>query len=218
MAFRRIALALLSGAAALAIGGCERLCGPSSIGVFCPETSANPLNDPPVVHGAITIRPLEVCRLVTVGRRVVFSLPPAVDPDGDELLYEWDLDGDGDFEAGGREPSRIYTTPGVVDVRVRVSDFPAHLGAPGVVERSLRVTVVDPARNRPPEAAFTATAPVVAGSGVAFDAGATTDPDIHDHDAFAYGWDFGDGIFRPQQNVVAQGLRTVVHTYQFPGD
>lgn len=37
--------------------------------------------------------------------------------------WEWDFDGDGDFEtAGGRETSHVFTTPGVRTVGVRVTD------------------------------------------------------------------------------------------------
>ena len=37
-------------------------------------------------------------------------------------LFEWDLDADGSFETQGPRPSRIYTAPGVVPVRLRVTD------------------------------------------------------------------------------------------------
>jgi YD repeat-containing protein len=214
---RRLALAPAV-IAAFALGGCEKLCGPSGIGVFCPETEANPLNDAPLVDGGIDFEPRHFCNDVNVGDLVRFSLAGAFDPDGDPLLYEWDLNGDGSFEAGGPNPSTIYRTPGFVPVRVRVSDFPKHLGAPGEVERSLRLRVSEPDRNGPPEAAFSATAPAVAGHAVAFDAGQTTDPDAVGESDFAYQWDFGDGTINPRPGVVQGGLRTVTHVYERPGD
>jgi hypothetical protein len=214
---RRLALAPAV-IAAFALGGCEKLCGPSGIGVFCPETEANPLNDAPIVDGEIEVAPRRFCGHVRVGDRVRFSLNGAFDPDGDPLLYEWDLDGDGSFVASGPEVSTIYRGPALVRVRVRVSDFPEHLGAPGEVERTVRVRVVDPDRNRTPQAAFTATAPAVSGHAVAFDAGPTTDPDADEPDAFAYRWDFGDGRFNPSESIVQEGLRTVTHVYEQPGD
>ena len=218
VALRRLASAAALGLAALALGGCEKLCGPSGIGVFCPETEANPLNHAPVVDGRIVRAPGFICGHVPVGRRVQYSLEHVLDPDGDPLLYEWDLDGDGSFETGGPEVSTIYRSAGTITVRVRVSDFPQHIGVPGEVERTLRVRIVDPARNRPPQAAFSATAPAVAGHAVAFDAGPTTDPDVQDAAGFAYDWDFGDGSFNPSANVVEESLRTVTHVYERPGD
>ena len=140
------------------------------------------------------------------------------DPDGDPLLYEWDLDGDGDFESTGSAPSFLYPRPGTFRVRVRVTDFAANLGAPGTVERSARIVVVDPARDAPTHAAFTATAPAVVGSPVAFDAGATSDADVDDIANFIYRWDFGDGSFNPQPSLLTPGLRTVTHAYQSPGE
>ncbi len=42
---------------------------------------------------------------------------------GDTLTYAWDLDGDGDFDdSTSATPSRTYTTPGIVTVRLRVAD------------------------------------------------------------------------------------------------
>ena len=55
---------------------------------------------------------------------VNFSGTSSSDPNpGDSLAYAWDLDGDGDFEdSTSATPSRTYTTPGPVTVRLRVTD------------------------------------------------------------------------------------------------
>ena len=54
---------------------------------------------------------------------VLFDAQNSFDTDGDDLAYEWDLNGDGDFEVQG--PSSItntYTVPGRTTVSVRVID------------------------------------------------------------------------------------------------
>ena len=220
---RTLALAAFLVAAAIALSGCEQLCNTETgIGVFCPESENNRLNDPPVVGGDITFRPTAGSGgcgdKVEVNRRIYFELGGVFDPDGDPLHYEWDFDGDGDFESAGSAPSFRYSRPGTFHVRVRVTDFALNLGAPGTVERSARIVVVDPARDAPTQAAFTATAPAVVGSPVAFDAGATFDADVDDVANFRYLWDFGDGTFNPQRSLLGDGLRTVTHTYQSPGE
>ena len=55
---------------------------------------------------------------------VNFSGTASSDPNpGDSLSYAWDLDGDGDFDdSTSATPSRTYTTPGPVNVRLRVTD------------------------------------------------------------------------------------------------
>ncbi len=219
---RTLALAAFLVTTALALSGCEQLCDQTTMkGVFCPETPDNELNDAPVVTSGITFAPdvgfAGCANHVKTRQKIVFKVV-VTDPDNDPLLYEWDLDGDGAYEAGGAEPSRIYHAPAAITIRVRVTDFPYNLGAPETVELTRRVVIGDPATNRPANAAFTASAPAVVGSGVAFDAGATTDPDEFDADAFAYGWDFGDGSFNPGQALIGPGLRTVTHTYHAAGD
>jgi glucose/arabinose dehydrogenase/PKD repeat protein len=54
---------------------------------------------------------------------VNFSGTGSSDPNGTALTYAWDLDGDGQFDdSTSATPSRTYTTPGVVTVRLQVSD------------------------------------------------------------------------------------------------
>ncbi|HET8755685.1 MAG TPA: LamG-like jellyroll fold domain-containing protein [Solirubrobacteraceae bacterium] len=55
---------------------------------------------------------------------VNFSGAGSSDPNpGTTLSYAWDLDGDGAFDdSTSQAPSRTYTTPGIVTVRLRVSD------------------------------------------------------------------------------------------------
>jgi len=65
-------------------------------------------------------------------------------PEGAIVLYEWDVDGDGDFDSETAVPSfsHVYTEDGTYDVSVRVTDDREETA----VSDSIRITV----RNRPP--------------------------------------------------------------------
>jgi glucose/arabinose dehydrogenase len=54
---------------------------------------------------------------------VTFSADGSTDPDGDDLSFAWDLDGDGAYDdATGAHASRTYTRPGTVRAGVQVTD------------------------------------------------------------------------------------------------
>jgi glucose/arabinose dehydrogenase len=54
---------------------------------------------------------------------VRFDARSSVDPDGDTLRYEWDLDGDGAYDdSTSATPQRTYTNAGGVDVKLRAID------------------------------------------------------------------------------------------------
>ena len=55
--------------------------------------------------------------------QVSFDASGSADPNGDELEYAWDLDGDGAYDdSTAVAPSRTYNSEGTVVVRLRVSD------------------------------------------------------------------------------------------------
>ncbi len=56
------------------------------------------------------------------GQAVTFTPGPFTDPDGSVVRYEWDLNGDGVFEATGAAPSRTYTSVGSYNVGLRYVD------------------------------------------------------------------------------------------------
>jgi PKD repeat protein len=124
------------------------------------------------------------------------------DPDGpeDDLLYTWDFgDGGSSFE---QNPSHTYAEPGTYTAKVTVSD-----GAGASAEKTIEITVTDPAGNQAPtvEAGAdrnTGTAPL----NVTFTAQATD----ADGDTLTYEWDFADG------SAKANG-REVDHTYTDAG-
>jgi DNA-binding beta-propeller fold protein YncE len=77
--------------------------------------------------------------VVAAGRPVQLDATHSGDPEQLPLLYEWDLDGDGVFEAGSGEvptASRAFAINGMATVRVRVND--PH-GGRAVAEASVRV-------------------------------------------------------------------------------
>jgi DNA-binding beta-propeller fold protein YncE len=63
--------------------------------------------------------------LVAAGDTVRLDASGSSDPEGQRLLYEWDLDGDGSFEAGSGTSAvaeRSFTQHGPATVRTRVND------------------------------------------------------------------------------------------------
>ena len=76
-------------------------------------------NRPPTATLAISRK------TVAAGRRVTLDASGSRDPEGLQLVYEWDLDGNNTFEAGsGTTPTAMprFSGDGVKTVRVRVND------------------------------------------------------------------------------------------------
>ena len=114
-----------------------------------PETGAQslvrsgPLFNHPLGIAAVANRPpsaaLALPSAVAAGRPVRLDASRSGDPEHLPLVYEWDLDGDGGFEAGSGETataSRSFTSHGPATVRVRVND--PH-GGRAVAEASVMV-------------------------------------------------------------------------------
>jgi sugar lactone lactonase YvrE len=106
--------------------------------------SADPLFDHPLGIAAVVNRPPEA-RLavdppvVAAGRPVRLDGSGSTDPEGLRLVYEWDLDEDGAFEAGSAttaSASRTFSRNGPATVRMRVND--PH-GARAQVEATVEV-------------------------------------------------------------------------------
>jgi outer membrane protein assembly factor BamB/PKD repeat protein len=74
---------------------------------------------------------------------VFVDLPDGVNRSGvnrSALTYEWDLNGDGQFEATGRSQDRVIDTPGVYDIAVRVN---APSASPAIDRETVTVDSVD---------------------------------------------------------------------------
>jgi sugar lactone lactonase YvrE len=80
---------------------------------------ATVVNRPPTA--ALTVDP----PVVAAGQPVRLDASRSSDPEGLPLVYEWDLDGDGSFEAGSgpiATASRTFSSHGPVTLRIRVND------------------------------------------------------------------------------------------------
>jgi len=73
----------------------------------------------------------------TVGEPVTFDGSGSSDPDGTVASYEWDLDGDGEYEATGATVEHSFDEPGERAVELRVTDDD---GAGATVLRDVQVT------------------------------------------------------------------------------
>jgi YD repeat-containing protein len=142
----------------------------------------------------------------TAGQVVAFNAAGSSDPDGTITKYEWDLDGNGTFETStGTTPtaSTTYATSGERTVGLRVTD---NAGATTTVTKAVTIA------NQPPTASFTATptsAPT--GTSVAFNAGASKDPD---GTIAKYEWDLdGNGSYETNSGTAP----TASTTYATPG-
>ena len=140
---------------------------------------------------------------VTSGSSVAFNATASADPDGTIIRYEWDLDGNGTYETNTgttRTTSRTYTTPGTVNVGLRVTD---NLNATGT--RTVAVTV----NNRTPTASFTVSpSPAVTRQVVTLNGAGSTDPD---GSIAKYEWDLdGNGTYEVDGGTTA--TRTLTFT------
>jgi acid phosphatase type 7 len=133
------------------------------------------------------------------GQAVTFT-STSTDSDGSIVKHEWDLDGNGEFDAG-RTASKVstsYPTHGVVVARLRVTD---DQGA--VAEATKPLTV-----QAPPVASFTASPdPPLIGETVTFDGSSSSDPD--GGTITKYEWDLnGNGTYETDTKAVPIASRT----------
>ena len=219
----------LLGLLALPIAGCEELCTEGAI-TWCPPGRSD-LNTAPDV-ASLQVESWTPDSVPPLGGRVVGDLAlvdhltrfatRVQDLDGDDLLVEWDLDGDGEFEKGEAstdpgqrsvEAFRTYRAPGTFGLRFRASDFPAELGIPGETLRERPVAIIREGDNRRPVPAFTFNPRQArVGETVSFDAGASSDSDFFDNPPFntlTYRWSFGD--------MTGALGETATHVYRAPG-
>lgn len=96
-----------------------------------PEASEQAPIGPPTARIAVT-----PSTAVAAGTTVSFNASGSEDAEGEVVSYEWDLDGDGSFEAEGATTDRTYSEDGTIDVRLRVTD---QSGATGTATRTVTV-------------------------------------------------------------------------------
>lgn len=108
----------------------------SEFGVLAPLGEASTSNDPPIAR--FDYEP----KNPAVGQSVLFNASQSSDPEGSSIGFEWDLDGDGEFEASGVRVTRNFSEPGAHNVTLRVTDFE---GATNTTSKTLSVS------NSPPQ-------------------------------------------------------------------
>ena len=87
---------------------------------------------------------------VDAGGTVVFSGAASTDPDGGNLLFEWDFDGDGVFDSLQTEDSFTYNTSGIYDAQLTVKD-----GVGGQSTATVKIVVGSPQTSGYPGELFT---------------------------------------------------------------
>jgi|GEM_PF-2814126 len=113
----------------------------------------------------------------SAGEMVTFDASGSSDPKGTIQSYEWDLDGDGTWDAKGQTASHQYSSVGTVTVRLRVVD---DAGDSATTTRQLTVG------NQPP-------AVDVASSCEGLQCSFTADATDPDGTVTGIDWSFGDG-------------------------
>ncbi|MBD3209161.1 PKD domain-containing protein [Candidatus Woesearchaeota archaeon] len=144
---------------------------------------------------------------------VTFNANASTDNDGSIVLYEWDFDGDGVWDATGVAVTIAYAAPGAYDVTLRVTD---DNGAQDTETKE--VAVVKPSALPVAEAGPDLT--VYVNTLVKIDGSASYDPD--GGDIVWYHWDFGNGEIaagvHAQGSVVYNQLGTYTVTLTVTDD
>jgi PKD repeat protein len=145
---------------------------------------------------------------VAVNESVLFSAADSTDDqDVAQLSYSWDFDADGIFEATGVTTTYAFSSAGVYDVTLRVTD------AARASSTAVATVAVNAGANAPPVASFVyaPTTPQV-GTTVSFDASGSSD----DGRITRYEWDLnGDGTY--EVSGTPNDARTVSFIYAAAG-
>jgi len=134
---------------------------------------------------------------------VSFDASESLDPDGEIVSYEWDLDGDSEFDDGeGKTITYTYEKEGKYTVSLRVTDNNG--------EYNVATLEIDAQGSNSPTAVITEeTDEYFAGIEYIFSAEDSTSPVGNEIEK--YEWDFGDG-------TAYQKTRTVKHAYEETGE
>lgn len=88
---------------------------PTEPGTTPPTTTTEPDGAPSAEFDVSDTEP-------SSGQQVDFDADPSTDPDGSITAYDWDLDGDGTWDATGQTQNHSYESAGTVEVTLRVTD------------------------------------------------------------------------------------------------
>lgn len=138
---------------------------------------------------------------------VNFDASGSSDSDGSIVLYEWDFDGDGNYDGYGTVATiaHTYTQPGLFTAKLRVTD---NVGAQATDTSAITVNV--PGNTAPTAVLLPGASSGASPLTVNFNASGSSDPD---GTIVLYEWDFdGDGNYDGYGTVA-----TIAHTYTHPG-
>ena len=118
-----------------------------------------------------------------VSEKILFDASNSADSDNNIINFEWDLDGDGDFEKSGSEIEKVFRETGEFEVVLRVTDADANfdiLKIPVEIKQKSLIAKIETNKE-------TAEMPCE----IEFD-GSFSVCNLEDCDISAYKWDFGD--------------------------
>jgi len=132
----------------------------------------------------------------------------ATDPGADTLIYEWDLDNDGEYDdSTDQNPSHTWPDDGTFTVGLRVTDDD---GGKGIDTATVTVN------NVPPEITSLSSDTYLAPVGAPIQGtGTFHDPGILD--TFTALWDWGDSTINSQSLPAGSTSTTYSHAYTTPG-
>jgi PKD repeat protein len=135
---------------------------------------------------AFSISPAEALTEETI----TFDASASSDPDGKIVKYEWDFNGDGEFEECVTTPkvTHAYADNGTYTVKLKVTDDE---GAEAIASGVAKI------KNRPPRAAFSFKPERPSDADTVEFSDASSDPDGR---IVKWAWDFGDGGSTSEQN------------------
>ncbi len=137
--------------------------------------------------------------------KVRFDASNSVDPDGQIVAYEWDLDGDGRFDDGeGAQVEFEYTQEGEYEVSLRVTD---NNGDYDVTTKTIEAGSVGGLRATITEENHIALDPYYVGQDYEFSGAMSS---TKEGSITKYTWDFGDGE--------STQSRSVTHSYKKTGN
>ena len=167
-----------------------------------------PDNNPPeAIASIITGDP------IYVGDIVEFDASGSSDPEGSELVYEWDFDnngifGDAFYGGSSESPTTIFGWAGDFQIDLKVTD---ESGASDTLDEKILVTVLEDPNQSPVAVAFALNTEIPIGELAAFNGSFSYDPDGY---ITAWEWDFdNDGVFGDSYHSGTDQMPMVLFDY-----
>ena len=161
---------------------------------------------PPVAAASVNPNPQ------TVNLPVSFNDNGSYDPDGGAIaLFEWDFDNDGTYDDTGASVQHTYTSPGLYQVQLRVTDDE---GAKDTLDSPIQLTI-NGATVPPVAIAMASPNPQTVGLNVTFSDNGSNDPDGGSITLYEWDWN-NDGTYDATGASVNHAFSAVgTHFVQF---